>query len=358
MKHKLAALAVLVVGVCAVGSTFASQDAQAFAWKDTCKIFVVNRVAQSDVRPIGLLQVPPNPISYATYTALIATGFPTNTKVMFATTGFPVTAGCSAVLHINNPGSNVTCTAVAPTVGANTFRCDGNSTYVKEVDNDDIEGTVYIGGRASPGEPEAMSQLTGSASPFDNPGVPKAKTPTGALKIGQLAGGGWRKTDQVAELGQFGKLLEASNPAGKCGNGNDKSEVKPISGGGSLFVRGKNGAEAIGEFDGRYASAGQAEATLKAATSQSSIRCLAAALTAPGYKATVAAQGPNFGQGGIVTHRVVVKKNGGGFVGYVDVVGLATGRSNTVLVFFNRAKPAEVGQEEEVLASVAGDLKP
>jgi hypothetical protein len=40
--------------------------------------------------------------------------------------------------------------------------------------------------------------------------------------------------------------------------------------------------------------------------------------------------------------RVVVKQNGGGFTGYVDVVGLADGRSNAVLVFFNRDKSAEV----------------
>jgi hypothetical protein len=185
---------------------------------------------------------------------------------------------------------------------------------------------------------------------------PKApKVPAGVLSKGQLSGKGWQKTIKVSDLGQFGKALEASDPKGACNDSDEKGVPKALSGGASLFVRGAGG-EAIGELDGRYKTAGQAEATMEIATSARSMRCLAASLTSSDYKAKVAANGPDFGQGGVVTNRVVLKH--GGFTGYVDVVGLADGRSNTVLVFFNHGKPAEVSHEEDVLEAVADDLRP
>lgn len=340
--------AIAAIALALVGLTVAAQpqQAQAFAWKDTCKIIVVNRAAQSAVRPIGLVQVPPNVVAYATYTALIATGFPQNGSVSFATTGIPLTGGCSALLYLNNPGTNVNCKAIAPTVGANTFRCDGNSTFKIETDNDDIVGTVEVAKGSLATEPEPGEATPPMATP---------PPPSGALKKSQLSGKGWKKTTKVEDLGTFGKLFEASDPSASCDDGTDSAAL-PISGGSSLFVRGQ-GKEAIGEFDGTYASLGKSKQSLALATSKASVKCLAQALSAPGYTAKVAARGPDFGQGGISTNRVIVKKNGGGFVGYVDLVGLQLQKSNTVLAFFNAGKPAPVGHEEDVLEAVADSLQ-
>jgi hypothetical protein len=358
VKFKLAALAATLLTIGAVGGTVASQNAQAFAWKDTCRLIATNHAEQSQTRPIALGQIPPNPVSYSIYAVLLATGMPKGTGAYFSTTGFPITNGCHQTIQFRNPGTDVTCNADAPTTGANTFWCNGNSTFKIDTDNDDISGTVVIAvhGAGSEPEPEALSLFSHNTKElFASHTSAPPKPPRGALEKGQLSGKGWRRSEKVSDLGTFGKLLEASTPSGKCGDANDAHEPTPASGGGSLFVR---GGEAIGEFDGRYGSDGQAERTLAAATSAGSIRCLAASLTAPGYRATVAPRGPDFGQGGISTSRIVVKQNGGGFTGYVDVVGLADGRSNTVLVFFNRGKPAEVSHEEDVLEAVADNLRP
>lgn len=355
--------AIVVVAMALVGLAAAArpQRAEAFAWKDTCTINVVNRASQSEVRPYGLVQIPPNTVAYALYVSLAAAGMPSNTSLGFSNTGIPLTAGCQSILYLYNPGSNVTCHAGAPTVGANNFSCDGNSTFKITKDNDDIEGTVYVAGKASESAPEEMGLTPDPLrmSPRRASGAEKKPKPQkvapGVLKLGQLAGGGWKKTEEVADLGTFGKLFEASDPSGSCAGGEGKLPTA-LSGGASLFVRHK-GAEAVGELDGRYASVDGSRRSLAAATSKSSMRCLGQALSAPGYRATVAPAGPDFGQGGITTSRVVVKKNGGGFTGYVDVVGLQDGRSNTMLVFFNAGKPAPVLQEEETLAAVADGLK-
>jgi hypothetical protein len=347
MRFKLAALAAVVAVVFGAASAVHSERAQAFAWSDTCTINIVNRTSSTgDVRPLGLVQVPPNVVAYAKWAALAAIGFPLNTVQGFSTTGIPLTGGCSSILYLNNPGSNVKCTAVAPTVGANAFRCDGNSSYKIQKDNDDIEGIVFVPAGSGTEAPEPVVPREGPAPKVD-PGV---------LKKNQLSGKGWTKTRSLNDLGRFGKLFEESTASSPCGDSSDENEPTPVSGGASLFVRGK-GAEAIGELDGRYSSLGKASSTLATATSAQSMKCLAQALTAPGYRATVAANGPDFGQGGIPTSRIVVTKVGGGFKGYVDVVGLLEGKSNTVLVFFNTGKPAQLTHEEDVLEAVADSLQ-
>ncbi len=343
----IAAVAVALVGV---GVAAQPQKAEAFAWKDTCTINVVNRASQSSVRPYGLVQVPPNPVAYALYATLAAAGMPTNTSIGFSNTGIPLTGGCQSVLYLYNPGPNVTCHAGAPTVGANHFSCDGNSTFTIQKDNDDIEGTAFVAAGSS-AESSALSPMPRMAS---QPPELQDVEP-GVLRKSQLGGKGWKQTLQVGDLGTFGKLFESSSSSGSCSGADDKSPT-PLSGGASLFVR-HNGAEGIGELDGRYSSLGASQSTLAEATSTAGIRCLAKALTGPGYKATVAT-GPDFGQGGISTGRVVVTKSGGGFTGYVDVIGLQDGRSNTVVVFFNAGKPAPVTHEEEVLAATAAGLQP
>lgn len=350
-----AAIATMVLALVGIGVAAQPQDAQAFAWKDTCTINVVNRAAQSAVRPYGLIQVPPNTVAYALYISLAAVGMPKNTSVGFSNTGIPLTGGCQSILYLNNPGTNVTCHAGAPTVGANTFRCDGNSTVKIEKDNDDIEGTAYVAAGSLAEPDELTDELPLSARAAESPPAKPKKTAPGVLLKSQLSGKGWTKTEEVAALGTFGKLFEGSKASGSCGA--DEKAPTPLSGGASLFVRGQ-GKEAIGELDGRYASLGESESTLAEATSKSGIKCLAQALSAPGYRATVAPAGPDFGQGGIPTSRIIVKKNGGGFTGYVDVVGLQDGRSNTVLAFFNAGKPAPVVHEEDVLEAVADRLQP
>jgi hypothetical protein len=348
-----AAIATMVMALVGIGVAAQPQQAQAFAWKDTCTINVVNRAAQSAVRPYGLIQVPPNAVAYALYVSLAAVGMPTNTSIGFSNTGIPLTGGCQSILYLNNPGSNVTCHAGAPTVGANNFNCDGNSTFKIEKDNDDIEGTAYVAAGSLATTPDALALAPRAIEPA--PSKPPKIAP-GVLLKSQLSGKGWTKTEEVAALGTFGKLFEGSKASGSCGGPEGKAPT-PLSGGASLFVRGQ-GTEAIGELDGRYSSLGQSKSTLAAATSKSGVQCLAKALSAPGYRATVAPTGPDFGQGGIATSRIVVKKNGGGFTGYVDVIGLQDGKSNTVLVFFNAGKPAPVVHEEDVLEAVADRLQP
>jgi hypothetical protein len=358
VRLKLAALAATLLIIGAVGGTFSSPNAQAFAWSDTCRLLVTNRAEQSQTRPVALGQIPPNPVSYSIYAVLLAAGMPKGQQTIFSTTGFPITNGCHQTIVFRNPGEDVTCNADAPTRGANTFWCNGNSTYKIDTDGDDISGTAEIAVHGASGEPEpqALSMLSHSTTElFAHHKSAPPKPDRGVLEKGQLSGKGWRRSEKISDLGTFGKLLEASDPSGNCADAKDDHEPTPVSGGGSLFVR---GGESIGEFDGRYRGSGQAESTLAAATSASSIRCLAATLTAPGYRATVAPNGPDFGQGGITTSRVVVKQNGGGFTGYVDVVGLADGRSNAVLLFFDRGRPAALSHEEDALAAVAGNLRP
>lgn len=345
-----AAIAAMALALAGAGVAAQPQKAEAFAWKDTCTINVVNRAAQSSTRPYGLVQVPPNAVAYALYAALAATGMPTNSSVGFSNTGIPLTGGCQSILYLNNPGSNVTCHAGAPTVGANHFACDGNSTFKIEKDNDDIEGTAYVAAGSS-AESSALDLRPRATS--QKPELRDVEP--GVLQASQLGGKGWKSTLEVSDLGTFGKLFESSTSSGTCG-GNDDKAPTPLSGGASLFVR-HNGAEAVGELDGRYSSLGKSQSSLAEATSAAGIKCLVKALSAPGYKAAVAT-GPDFGQGGISTSRVVVTKKGGGFTGYVDVIGLQDGRSNTVVVFFNAGKPASVSHEEDVLAAVAADLQP
>jgi hypothetical protein len=154
---KLAALAATLIMIAAVGGTFASQNAQAFAWKDTCRLLVTNRAEQSQSRPVALGQIPPNPVSYSIYAVLLAAGMPKGQQTIFSTTGFPITNGCHQTIAFRNPGEDVTCNADAPTTGANTFWCNGNSTYKIDTDNDDISGTAEIGVHGAAGEPQPQA---------------------------------------------------------------------------------------------------------------------------------------------------------------------------------------------------------
>lgn len=353
-RAALVALALAAVALLGAAGMARPQQAQAFAWKDTCTINVVNKTGSTgSVRPTALIQVPPNTYAYAQFVAHAATGFPTNVKLGFSNTGIPLTNGCSSNLQLYNPADNVKCIAIAPTVGRNTFYCNGNSTFKVETDNDDITGTAYVpkGSARVFGEPQAPGFLRRMPTE-ETPSSPKLGH--GVLHRSALAGGGWKATRKVSDLGRFGKLLEASSPTGSCDN-RSEAGPQPHALGASLFVR-HRGAEAVGEFDGRYGSRGAAGSTLTAVTSRASAGCLAEALTAPGYKATVAAVGPNFGQGGLPSQRIAITQVGGAWKGYVDVVGIQLEARNAVALFFSQGGPPSKAREEAVLVKIGAGL--
>lgn len=349
-RAALVALALAAVALVGAAGMVRPEGAQAFAWKDTCTINVVNKTgSRNSVRPTALVQFPPNSVAYAQYVALAATGFPTDAKLGFSNTGFPLTAGCTASLMLYNPGDNVKCSAVAPTVGRNTFACSGNATAKIETDNDDITGTAYV----PKGSARVFSQPQPPGFLRRMPTEERSESPKvghGVLRRSALAGAGWKATRKVSDLGRFGKLLEASDPSGSCVDSSE-SGPKPSALGTSLFVR-HGGAQAIGEIDGTYGSRGAASGTLTSVTSRASAGCLAEALSAPGYKATVAAVGPNFGQGGLPSQRISISQTGGPWKGYVDMVGIQLETRNAVALFFSQGSPPSKAREEAVLVKI------
>jgi hypothetical protein len=324
--------------------------AHAFAWKDTCTFELYNNTGSvGNVRPTLYGPLPPNPVAISLYLVLAATGVPSGS--ILTNTGIPLTDGCAAGVQFTNPGDNVSCSARAPTVGANSFNCSGNASFKIVTDDDDIKGRVYFpkGSGVPAARASAVSARTAATT------LPRASA--GLLRRGDLAGRGWRKATKLSDFGRLGQLVAADSLPAGCRGSNKARRQVPKKGGSSAFVR-RSGSEAVGVVHGVYATAARSRTTLNDAVSDHSIGCLARLLTSARYRTRVTIQRLSVpGADAVVKlRRLVVRTRPHGRTDYVDVVGLRHGRSNALVLFANAGRPIGNAAELAVLRTVARRL--
>jgi hypothetical protein len=330
----IAAVLVMCVGTGALKPA----DAEAFAWKDNCTFQVNNMTGiQSAVRPSIYLPALPAPASVAEYAIYAVKGIPVYPEqAAFANWGIPLSNGCHARIQFVNPGDTVNCVADAPTKGANTFYCDGNSSYVIHTNNDDITGELWIPGRSRGSSPMKSGE---------------AQTTGGSVQTGALPGSGWSKTEEIGDFGIAGKLMETGELPASCNNSG--KETAPNSSRAEMLVRG-GGDEGSGALVMSYDNAAQATASTKEALSDQSIDCLVKLLNTQDTK-VAATPLPTEG-GDVDGDQLVISRKGddGDFrpVAYLDVIGL-TDRNESAVQFYETvgAAPSET-QETEAIEAV------
>jgi hypothetical protein len=335
----LIAATVVLSSVFSGAAALRPSSADAWAWKDTCTIFVFNKTgAQTNVRPILYTPVMPNPASIAQYVTFAAIGVPTSgAGAVLTNTGIPLTWGCHTFINFANPGASVHCEISAPTKGANTFSCGGNSTVRIIKDDDDIAGNVFFpSGSGSTGKPPSNAR-------------PPATGPA-ALRSSELSGAGWRTAGKgLDDLGVLGKLMNTNALSRSCKAGGGPSESSPTTTSSGLFVR-RSGAQWIGAASATFANAGQARATVAEALSSRSLRCLRGLLSSTRLRTS--ASNTVLLTGGLGSNlqaaRLVVRQGLGGRSTknhYLDVVGAAKGRRMALVMLASSGTPTSAAQE-------------
>ncbi len=330
----MAAMLVMCVGTGALKPA----DAEAFAWKDNCT-FQVNNISgiQSAVRPSIYLPALPNPASLAEYAIFAVKGLPVSPQqAAFVNWGIPLSNGCHARLQIVNPGPTANCVAEAPTVGANTFYCDGNSSYKIKTDNDDITGELWV-----PGKPQSSAPMKPA----------EAQTTGGSVKAGALPGSGWKATEELGDFGIAGKLMETGELPASCDNSG--KETAPNASRAEMLIRG-GGGEGSGALVMSYDNAAQATASTKEALSGQSIDCLVKLLNTQDTK-VAATPLPTEG-GDVDGDQLVISRAGddGDFrpVAYLDVIGLTDGNESAVQFYETVGSAPSETQETEAIEAV------
>jgi hypothetical protein len=330
----MAALLVMCVGTGALKPA----DAEAFAWKDNCTFVINNNTGvQSAVRPSIYLPALPAPASLAEYAIFAVKGIPVYPEqAAFANWGIPLSNGCHARIQLVNPGATVNCVAEAPTRGANTFYCDGNSSYVIRTDNDDITGEVWIPGRSSSAPPMKPDE---------------AQTTGGSVQAGALPGSGWSTTEDIGDFGIAGKLMETGELPNSCNNSG--KETAPDSSHAEMLIRG-GGDEGSGALVMSYDNAAQATASTKEALSDQSIDCLVKLLNTQDTK-VAATPLPTEG-GDVDGDQLVISRKGddGDFrpVAYLDVIGMTDGKEAAVQLYETVGSAPSETQETEAIEAV------
>jgi hypothetical protein len=327
-----------VLAMCVGAGALKPADAEAFAWKDNCTFQVNNMTGtQSAVRPSIYLPALPNPASLAEYGIFAVKGIPVSPEqAAFVNWGIPLSNGCHARIQFVNPGATVNCVADAPTEGANTFHCDGNSSYVIKTNNDDITGELWIPGRSRGSAPM-------------NPD--EAQTTGGSVRAGALPGSGWSTTEDIGEFGIAGKLMETGELPASCNN--NGKETAPNASRAEMLIRG-GGDEGSGALVSSYDNAAQATASTKEALSGQSIDCLVKLLNTADTK--VAATPLPTEAGDVDGDQLVISRKGddGAFrpVAYLDVIGLTDGNEAAVQLYETVGSAPSETQETEAIEAV------
>jgi hypothetical protein len=314
-------------------------DAKAWAWKDTCTMIVFNKTGQqSSVHPILYTPLlPTSTASLALYAAYAITGIPTDGAAAFSNTGVPVSWGCHTFMNFTSPGGTVSCTAEAPTKGANTFQCEGPAATTTIKDDDDIAGEIFIPKR--------------SAHPAPVP--EEADVSGGSVRLGALRGDGWRKSEKITDFGIAGKLMEAEELPAGCGKTGD--EVTPKEVNTEQVVR-AGGDEGVGAIVTTYANAALAKDTVQEALSDHSVDCLAKLLNSSDTRVAVQplpAAADNSGDQSVVGDQLVISRRGDdGFrpVSYFNVSGWSQGKE-AAIELYETVGGAPTESDEEAAAS-------
>lgn len=340
----IAAVAVAVSGLFATTATVKAPEAQAWAWKDTCTMFIFNKTGQqTNVRPIVYTPVIPAPVSMAQYAIFAATGVPTSGAAALVNTGFPVTWGCHTFINFANPGPTVSCTADAPTKGANSFSCDGNASVRIIDDSDDIAGNIFIpSGSGGPGD-EQLKQR-------------QPKTGPPSFRRTHLVGKGWNKPEDMSDMGFLGRLMHQSELGAECsavgGSGPNARKV-------STGVYSRNGGKQwVGAVSVKFARKAQAEATAQDAVSKASMKCLRGLLTYQPKGTTARSKAMTASLPGIdmTSHRVKVQREGVGGrsarTHFMDVVATTDGKKLAFFMLGRADQPPSAAQKEATVTAV------
>ncbi len=335
----LATIAIATAGLFIGSASVQAPSAKAWAWKDTCTMFIFNKTgAQTNVRPILYTPVMPNPASMAQYAIFAATGIPTSGSAALTNTGIPVTWGCHAFINFANPGPTVSCEVSAPTKGANTFSCSGNVTTRIIEDDDDIAGNIFIPSGSGTGN-----------DPLD-PRQPKEGPPT--LRQSQMPGSGWEEADDgLDDLGLLGGLMDSGEVGDICRDTDSGSAPEKVSTG--LFTR-RGGDQWSGAVTTRFAKKPQARATLSEALSTASVKCLRKLLTDDEMQAKARLQPMTTGAlgSGLLSTRIKVRHSlpsGSVRNHYLDVLGTTRGPSMALVMLGGTGKPPSVSQQRAAL---------
>jgi hypothetical protein len=325
-RRRLALILVLASAGTLLLVALRASDARAWAWKDNCTAIILNQTgSQSAVRPIVYTPAPPWPLdTLAQYGILAANGVPLDGAGVLLNTGIPVpTYGCHAIVIISAPGSNVNCKISAPTTGANTFSCDGNSTVKIIKDDDDIAAKIFI--------PQGSG--VGSRAPSS----PSPRTGPLALRAAALPGKGWKRSKKIASFGLTGTLMNNDSLSGACASGGRGPAPRVVST--DELVR-NGGSQGVGAVVGTYATEAQARRTVNDALSQQSIGCLERLLTSARYhtSAGVLALPPRSGAAGRVVALSIHRRLTGGArrteprtsASFLEVIGKVSGRRAVV----------------------------
>jgi hypothetical protein len=336
----VAASMAAMLAMCVGAGALKPADAEAFAWKDNCTFLVNNNTGiQSAVRPTLYLPALPAPASLAEYAIFAVKGIPVSPQqAAFSNWGIPLSNGCHARLQMINPGATANCVAEAPTEGANTFYCDGNSTYRIKDNNDDISGEIWIPARSS-------------GSPAMKPD--EAQTTGGSVRASALPGSGWRTTEDIGDFGIAGKLMETGELPASCNNSG--KETAPNTARAEMLIRG-GGDEGSGALVTSYDNSAQATASTKEALSDQSIGCLVKLLNTADTK-VAATPLPAAEAGDVEGDQLVISRRGGDGgdfrpVAYLDVIGSTDGDEAAVQLYETvGAAPSET-QETEAIEAV------
>lgn len=340
----LASVAVALSGLVVTTATVQPPEAQAWAWKDTCTMFIFNKTGQqTNVRPIVYTPVIPAPVSMAQYAIFAASGVPTSGAAALVNTGFPPTWGCHTFINFANPGPTVSCTADAPTKGANSFGCSGNASTRIIDDSDDIAGNIYIpSGSGGPGDEELTQR-----QPKDGPP---------SFRRSHLPGKGWGKPEDVSDLGFLGRLMHQSELGDKCmAVGGEGPNARKVSTG--MYSR-HGGKQWVGAVAVTFDRKGQAAGTARDAVSKESMKCLRGLLTYQPKGTSARSQEMTTVVPGVdmQAHRVKVERSGvsgrTARTHYLDVMATTDGNKLAFFMLARADQPPSAAQKDAAVTAV------
>lgn len=291
-------------------------EAHATALKDNCTLLVTNKTgAQTNVRPILYAPaLPTSPASLALYAARAITGIQTNGFDAFTNYGTIIPSwGCHTFMNFTSPHGTVSCTAEAPSRGANSFGCDGPAATRTIQDDDDIAGQIGI---------ISLTGKTNSLTP------PQPDVSGGSIKLGALPGSGWKKSEEISAFGIAGNLIDEGTEAPGCGKNGKEAAPNDVNTEEAIRA---DGDEGVGAAVTTYDNAAQAKAFVAEMTSDDGIACMAKLLNNQDTKVNVTPLPSD--EAGVDGAQLVISREGDdGWrpVSYFNVTGWSEGNEAVV----------------------------